>query len=84
MPYFFCIRGDNSMANITEPDCFAVTDTKDRDWLCLRKHQGETPNDVLDLMHLQQLAHRQGFSSGTSAAGVTCEEPELPQKLGAT
>jgi hypothetical protein len=83
MPYFFCIRGDVLNVNIADAGYFSVTDSKNRTWLCSRKESGETPNDLLDLMKLQQIAQRHGVSSsGTTGVGVACDEPELPQRLG--
>lgn len=83
MPYFFCIQGDCQNANISEPGCFPVTDSNGREWLCCRKDSGETPDEILELMKLQYLARKQGFSScGTSLVGETCEESYLPRRLG--
>lgn len=87
--YYKCLRGDSENLDLTEPDSFAVEDSKGRNWICWPVTKDDVErltllDHVVDVMQANAALKRQGISSkGTEIRVYFCQnEAELQEKLG--
>jgi len=87
MPVYACLRGDCSNLATLEPGCFVLADATGREWLCyetdLPELTGEMPQQILDMLRAQLLAHKHGHSAegSTTALYLAADRENLARQL---